>query len=123
MRGAGKIGAEELLAKLERGDGRVLLVDVRERDEWEEVRIPGAVHAPLSRFDEFAGSLAGERGREIVVYCRSGARSARAASWLAGMGHPGVFDMDGGLLGWSGPVAGGRGAAASGEEVSRDEGS
>ena len=81
-------------------DDEVLLVDVRERDEWDEGHIPGAVHVPLGEFGEKAAELAGERGREIIMYCLSGGRSSRAAVALAGMGHPKVTDLEGGIGAW-----------------------
>lgn len=79
-----------------------MLVDVREKDEWDEGRIPGALHAPLSRFGEAARGLLEEREKEIIVYCRSGSRSARAAERLLRMGHPRVSNMEGGILAWGG---------------------
>lgn len=100
MVGAPEISAGEVGRRMR--DGDVLLVDVREMDEWEEGRIPGAVHAPLSGFGESARGLLEERGREIVVYCRSGNRSTRAAEYLLGMGHPRVSNMEGGILAWDG---------------------
>ncbi len=92
------IGIDEVRERMDSGE--VLLVDVRELEEWREGRIPGAVHAPLSEFgEEIPRSLA---EREVVVYCRSGRRSAQVVERLIGMGHCGVSNMEGGLEAWRG---------------------
>ncbi len=96
------VGVGEVRKRMDSGE--VLLVDVREREEWREEwregRIPGAVHAPLSEFgEEIPRSLA---EREVVVYCRSGRRSVQVVERLIGMGHRGVSNMEGGLEAWRG---------------------
>lgn len=91
---------EEIRQRLGKGD-ELLLVDVRERGEWEEAHIPGAVHVPLSEFGERAPELLKERGRDVVAYCLSGGRSSRAAQGLAGMGPPRVSNLDGGIKAWA----------------------
>lgn len=75
-----------------------LFVDVREPDEFAQMRIEGAQLIPLS---EFAGRF-GEipRNQPVVLYCRSGNRSAQAAVWLATKGYTNLFNLDGGILGW-----------------------
>lgn len=94
------IGVDEVRERME--SGGVLLVDVRELAEWREGRISGALHAPLSEFGEvMQRSLA---GREVVVYCRSGRRSAQAVKKLIRMGHRGVWNMEGGLEAWRGEL-------------------
>ncbi|MGI9116408.1 MAG: rhodanese-like domain-containing protein [Gaiellales bacterium] len=75
-----------------------LLVDVRERDEWEAGRIPGAVHLPLSEL--------AQRWRELpdadatVFVCRSGARSRQAADAFAAAGRAGCANLHGGSQAW-----------------------
>lgn len=83
----------------------ILLVDVREPNEWEAGHIPGAVLMPLSVFDPAALPDAG--GRRIVLSCRSGSRSLKAAA----MAHEAGVNVDahyaGGFLDWvaqGGPV-------------------
>lgn len=101
---------EEVRQRLGRGE-EALLVDVRERDEWEEGHIPGALHAPLSEFGERVPELLEEREREVIVYCLSGGRSSRAAHALSEMGHPQISSMDGGIKAWGetgGEIAGDR---------------
>jgi sulfur-carrier protein adenylyltransferase/sulfurtransferase len=79
-----------------RGGAAILLVDVREPHEWEAARIPGARHAPLSRFDVEIPGL--DPAREVVVYCRSGVRSQDAGRLLLQAGFPRVWSLAGGIL-------------------------
>lgn len=79
--------------------GEVVLVDVRERFEWDEARIPGAIHVPLHELLDRIGDL--PRDRLVVLQCRSGNRSRHAADVLAGMGHANLANLDGGILAWA----------------------
>jgi sulfur-carrier protein adenylyltransferase/sulfurtransferase len=81
--------------------GEVELIDVREPHEWEIARIEGARLIPLGALPAAMTTLDGRR--EIVVYCRSGARSARAAEQLAAAGFR-VRSLAGGILRWSDEV-------------------
>ncbi len=86
----------------------VVYLDVREPNEWNLGRIPGAVHLPRGTLE---GKLEGmvDRGREIVVYCASGNRSALAALTMKQMGYDNVASMSGGIQAWpdvGGPVEG-----------------
>lgn len=78
--------------------GRAVIVDVREQDEWEAVRIPGAIHIPLAELRARAGEL--PRDRAIVAQCRSGTRSLFAAQTLAAAGFRDVRNLDGGIQDW-----------------------
>lgn len=78
--------------------GLVVLIDVRERDEHAEERIPGARLAPLSTFDPTA--LAADKDRHIVLHCLVGGRSARALAMLAGAGFGQLHNLDGGIMAW-----------------------
>ena len=75
--------------------GEVLLLDVREDDEWDAGRAAEAVHAPLSRLDPDA--VPGEL--PVVAVCRVGSRSQMAAQALAARGIP-VANMAGGMKAW-----------------------
>lgn len=76
----------------------VVLVDVREADEFEEERIPGSVALPLSRFD--AGMLPAVPGKRTVLTCFIGGRSAQAAERMFAAGHREALHLEGGLFGW-----------------------
>jgi rhodanese-related sulfurtransferase len=77
--------------------GDVLLVDVREPNEYAFERIHGALLYPLSTFDPRAIP---DTGRRLVVQCAGGVRSLRAAQALVAAGHAQVTNLEGGLNAW-----------------------
>ena len=77
-----------------------LFLDVREREEWEEGAIPGAVHIPRGQLESHIEGLLPDRSREIVVYCAVGARSAFAAKSLEELGYEHVSSLAGGFTDW-----------------------
>ncbi|MCX4800249.1 rhodanese-like domain-containing protein [Streptomyces sp. NBC_01214] len=90
-----------------------VLLDVREQAEWDAGHAPGAVHAPLSRLVAGAALPATAQNRPLVVICRSGHRSRRAAQLLTGRGGDAV-DVAGGMNAWASaglPVVGERGSS------------
>jgi rhodanese-related sulfurtransferase len=98
------VSVEQARGLLGRDD--VVFVDVREPAEWQNGRIPGAVHTPRGLL-EFAAdpNSASHRqelssGKRLVLYCASGARSALAAKTLKDMGIARVSNMLGGFGGW-----------------------
>jgi adenylyltransferase/sulfurtransferase len=101
--GIPEITPTELKARLDRGD-RVTIVDVREPWEWEigNLGAHGARLVPLaelpSRMDEL------NPADDLVMQCRSGARSARAAEFLLSQGFERVHNLEGGILRWSDEV-------------------
>jgi molybdopterin/thiamine biosynthesis adenylyltransferase/rhodanese-related sulfurtransferase len=80
-------------------DGTVFL-DVRERDEWDEGHIPGAVHVPRGNLESRIENAVPNRGGRIVVYCASGARSAFATKTLEELGYVDVVNLAGGYIEW-----------------------
>lgn len=73
-----------------------VLLDVREGPEWKAGHAPDAVHAPLTGLAAGAALPASAQGRPLVVICRSGHRSQRAAKLLAERGADAV-DVEGGM--------------------------
>jgi len=88
----------DLAARLARGDALDLVV-VREPHEWDICRIEGARLAPLSSFAEALRTL--DSARDVVLYCRSGVRSAKALRQLQTAGFKRVWNLAGGILRWS----------------------
>ena len=84
---------EQLAARLAKGTVR--LIDVRTTAEVAEGVIPGAEHIPLDQFDPTALDLSD--GREVVLYCRSGRRSAMAGEKLAAVTGEPVEHLEGGM--------------------------
>lgn len=79
----------------------VVLVDVREPDEWAAGHIEGAIHVPLGAFKSGAFELPELAGKKLVFQCRSGVRSMAAAEIVAAR-HPDVelWNLTGGILAW-----------------------
>ena len=90
----------ELKERLDRGD-RLALVDVREPQEWELGNLGdhGARLIPLGELADRVEEI--DAGEEVVVICRSGNRSGRAAGFLRARGYDRVWNLEGGMLAWS----------------------
>jgi sulfur-carrier protein adenylyltransferase/sulfurtransferase len=91
----------ELADKLSRGED-FDLIDVREPHEYAIAKIDGARLVPLSTFPGAAASL--DKHREIVVHCKVGGRSAKAAQQLLAQGFRNVWNLTGGITRWSDDV-------------------
>ncbi len=86
-----------------------LLLDVREPGEFAALRIPGSINVPRGvleqscewDYDETVPELVQGRGREILVICRSGRRSALAVDVLQQMGFTAVTSLKLGIRGWN----------------------
>jgi len=90
------LSPEELAAKIKAGNIR--LIDVRTDEEVAGGMIPGAEHIALDTFDPAKLDLSD--GREVVLYCRSGRRSAIAGEKLAAVTGEPVAHLEGGMLAW-----------------------
>lgn len=87
---------------LQRTRSDVLVLDVRTSEEFAAGRLPGATRIHVDALDEAIddGTLPASAHQPILVYCRSGNRSSRAAEILADRGYTEVFDLVGGLEAW-----------------------
>ena len=72
-----------------------IIVDVREDSEWKEGHIAGAIHIPLAQVTGRLSELAQYKDSNVVVQCRSGKRSAKAASTLQDAGFTKVYNLTG----------------------------
>jgi phage shock protein E len=95
--GCKNIGPEELNEKKRAGE-KFLLLDVRTPQENAAQAIEGSVLIPLQDLGNRIQDL--PKDREIVVYCRTGSRSAFACAHLAGMGYN-VRNLEGGIMVWN----------------------
>jgi molybdopterin/thiamine biosynthesis adenylyltransferase/rhodanese-related sulfurtransferase len=96
-----KAGIEEIRAPEAAAlDGEPLFLDVRERDEWDEGHLPGALHVPRGNLESRVEGLVPDRDRRIVVYCAGGSRSAFAAKTLGELGYTDVTSLAGGFTDW-----------------------
>jgi sulfur-carrier protein adenylyltransferase/sulfurtransferase len=80
--------------------GDVQLADVREKDEWDQGHLPGAVHVPKSFLEQWAEDRIPDKSRKTVLYCAGGVRSAMAADILQKLGYTDVISMSGGFNRW-----------------------
>jgi molybdopterin/thiamine biosynthesis adenylyltransferase/rhodanese-related sulfurtransferase len=94
-----EVTSAEAHAQVDSGEPPVFL-DVRNRDEWEEGFIPGAVWIPRGNLESRVEGLLPDREREIVVYCASGTRSVFATKTLGELGYTRVTNMAGGFVDW-----------------------
>jgi rhodanese-related sulfurtransferase len=92
--------AEKLKQDLQSKD--VVFIDVREPYEYEEGHIEGMINLPLSSIQTEYKSLS--KGAEIVIICRSGNRSMKAAKILKNVGFKNIVNVEGGIMSWQGEL-------------------
>jgi len=100
LHGVQNVGASRAVALVNHESG--VLVDVREPAEYGNGRIPRAILLPLSRFKDSLTELEKFKNRPVVLYCRSGRRSGRAAVLLRKHGFASVHNLAGGIQAWQG---------------------
>jgi rhodanese-related sulfurtransferase len=77
------------------------LIDVREIEEWQEVRIPQALHIPQLNIVNTVCSTITDKTQPIYLYCRGGVRSLYAAQCLMDIGYKEIYSVDGGIMEWA----------------------
>ena len=77
----------------------IVILDVREQNEYDEGHIPGAILIPYTEIENKAESMIPDKNKEILVYCRSGRRSKIAAESLVKLGYTNVKEF-GGIIDW-----------------------
>lgn len=93
-----QISQEEAKEMMDTQD--VIILDVREQDEYDSGHIPGAVLLPVGTIDEeTAVEVIPEKDSTVLVYCRSGNRSKTASSALAELGYTNIYEF-GGINTW-----------------------
>ena len=96
--GIGETTVEEVKRRLDRRE-TVFILDVRNPEEYQICRIPGSTLIPLPELPARLGEL--DRERELVVHCKSGMRSLKAAQFLREQGFRRVLNLKGGILAWA----------------------
>ena len=102
-----EVSAASVKAMIERGD-TIVLLDVREPNEWNLGHLPKAVHIPRGNLESKVEGLV-RRDVKVVVYCARANRSALAADTMRVMGYSDVASLAGGWADWmavDGPVEG-----------------
>lgn len=91
---------EEVLRRIESTSPDILLLDVRERDEFEQGHIPGAIHIPRGKLELRVNDTLLDPTKRIVVYCEYGKISTLATATLKEMGFGRVVALDRGMQSW-----------------------
>jgi molybdopterin/thiamine biosynthesis adenylyltransferase/rhodanese-related sulfurtransferase len=81
-------------------DGGVVVLDVREPDEFEQGALPGVLHIPRGHLEAQIEGRITDKNAPVIVYCAGGVRSAFATKTLGEMGYSNVVSMDGGFGKW-----------------------
>src|SRR5437660_12035096 len=82
------------------GDSSPALIDVREKYEWDEGHIPGAVHVPRGYLELRIENTIPDKSQPILLYCAGGVRSVLAARTLQEMGYTNIASLEGGYTAW-----------------------
>lgn len=99
QKGFVNVTPEQVKARIDAGEDLVLL-DVREPDEYDIAQIEGSDLKPLSEAQQWANDL--PRDKQVVVFCHHGGRSARVAMALTQqLGYTNIENMTGGIDAWS----------------------
>src|SRR6516164_5817112 len=77
-----------------------VILDVREKHEWDEGHLPDAVHIERGFLEQKIEGAVRDKNTPIVVYCQGGSRSAFAAKTLQELGYKNVISMAGGYGDW-----------------------
>lgn len=109
-----RISPDEVRSLLERH--QIMLIDVRQPEEYENGHIPGAILFPLPELYDRLEELNTEK--DIITYCRLGRRSFAAAQLIADELNTEVYTIDGGIIAWNGLVA--KGDVEEGLKLTRD---
>ena len=94
-----EIEVTELAAALEKADtANIDIIDIREARELNAGTVPGARHMPMATIPARLHEL--PRDKQVVMVCRSGARSGQACAWLMQQGFDNVLNLRGGMMAW-----------------------
>lgn len=94
------ISQAELLARLEQKDPDLLVLDVRTPEEFAAGHVPGARNVPHDQVPAKLAELASFKDKPVVLYCRSGRRSAAAGQTLRAAGFSQLLHLQGDWLAW-----------------------
>jgi rhodanese-related sulfurtransferase len=98
--GIEQISVDDLKSKIAAGD-ELLLIDVRTEKEYLCGHIQGAVWIPRGKAEFGIQKITQNADTTVVVYCRTGTRSALVTHALTGVGYENVLNLDGGFRDWA----------------------
>jgi rhodanese-related sulfurtransferase len=79
---------------------QILLIDVREPDEWQEIHIKGATLVPLASLASEIDKVCQDRNQTVYLYCARGRRSHQAALIMLSLGYHHIIELEGGMFNW-----------------------
>ncbi len=97
-----KINGEKAMEMMASGEPYTL-IDVRTQAEYDEGHVEGALLLPVDQLETLASEQLKDKDAVILVYCRSGNRSAQASELLVELGYTNVYDF-GGIVDWPGEI-------------------
>src|SRR5579883_3447255 len=83
-----------------KSEENLILLDVREKEEWDEGHLPGAIFLPRGFLEVKVEKTIADKNSRVIVYCAGGTRSAFAAKTLQQLGYSNVVSMAGGYGEW-----------------------
>jgi rhodanese-related sulfurtransferase len=99
------LSQQDWKSKLDR-DTNAVILDVRTPEECNEGIIPGAINIDINKGQGFIYAIEElDQTKNYYVYCRSGARSAKACQIMNELGIDNTFNLEGGFMQWKGDVA------------------
>ena len=95
-----EVSPDEVQARLAGGGARPVLLDVREREEFRQGYVPGAVSLPRGFLEMRVEEAVPEKSQPVIAYCAGGTRSLLAGRILKELGYANVVSMRGGFTAW-----------------------
>lgn len=103
VKGVKNLNGKEFENELKRSENNSQLIDVREIHEFRQGRIVGAKNIPLGEIGQKLEQISTDK--PVFLYCRSGMRSKQAGKILSRNGYSQIYNLNGGIMAWSGKVA------------------
>jgi rhodanese-related sulfurtransferase len=102
IKGFKNLNAQDFESRLQQKDKGILL-DVREKFEYDGGHIPNSLNIPLSQIKGRLNEI--PKNQDVLLYCRSGMRSKQAGRILSKHGYNQLFNLQGGISSWKGKIA------------------
>jgi phage shock protein E len=94
-----ELSQEEALSKIQ--SHQISVIDVRSADEFQQGHIPGAINIPHNEIEDRANEIKQLKEKPVLLYCRSGRRSALAEASLTGLGFSQLYHLQGDIQQWT----------------------
>lgn len=98
---AATISADSVLARTQKKDTSMVILDVRTPTEYAQGHVPGAINIPYDKLNSRADELLFAKNKDVVLYCHSGARAAIAAQTLKAQGFERLLHLQGDMVKWA----------------------